>query len=388
MHNKISDSIEVNHGNRSIRKSKSTSNLSMINKKKMTNIKIEVDVDETNKSSPTGKTSPNHRRRPKRSSINNNSLLSTVTSVHELMSFIIHKDDPPAWLKQTELFKEYSNKSQQMTIDNNSEESPPHYHQQLHRKQRCNLQMYARTGQSWQSLPSPPLKSPTMDHRWKTRNHSNESIQKLNISPIHSSIMDFSTPLNISIKQDPIEDNSISSINKSKISKQQTRRQQMLCKKKMPQNGLRRRQRMNSVENQEPLEKKDSTSSSSSSSSSFPNNSNTSISSSIEHTSPSPTTTVSGSSSQHSSPAEYMRGTRLSSPLRIQTSLSPQRRSTRIWAPSNFYINPMWIIPSVTTTTTTTTPKRLLVQNPSSPSPPPPPSSSESNKRPRRQCRS
>ena len=35
--------------------------------------------------------SPNHRRRPKRSSINNNSLLSTVTTVHELMSFIIHK---------------------------------------------------------------------------------------------------------------------------------------------------------------------------------------------------------------------------------------------------------------------------------------------------------
>jgi hypothetical protein len=115
--------------------------------------------------------------------------------------------------------------------------------------------MYARTGQSWQSLPSPPLRSPTIDQRSKSRNHSNESISKLNLSPIHSSIMDFSTPLNISIKQDPIEDNSISSTNKSKISKQQsstitTRRQQMLCKKKMPQNGLRRRQRMNSVENQ------------------------------------------------------------------------------------------------------------------------------------------
>ena len=132
-------------------------------------------------------------------------------------------------------------------MENNSSESPPHYHQQLHRKQRCNLQMYARTGQSWQSIPSPPLRSPTIDQRSKTRNHSNESIQKLNLSPVHSSIMDYSTPLNISIKQDPSED-------KSKISKQQTsaittRRQQMLCKKKMPQNGLRRRQRMNSVEN-------------------------------------------------------------------------------------------------------------------------------------------
>lgn len=80
--------------------------------------------------------------------------------------------------------------------------------------------------------------------------------------------------------------------------------------------------------------------------------------------------------------------TRLSSPLRIQTSISPhiqslstpQRRSARIWAPSNFYINPMWIIPSATTSS-----KRLLVQNPS-----PPPSSppTESNKRPRRRCRS
>ncbi len=81
--------------------------------------------------------------------------------------------------------------------------------------------------------------------------------------------------------------------------------------------------------------------------------------------------------------------TRLSSPLRIQTSLSPQRRSSRIWAPSSFYINPMWIIPSAATTTPTTastTSKRLLVQNPSSPPPATP--VSESNKRPRRQCRS
>jgi hypothetical protein len=138
------------------------------------------------------------------------------------------------------------------------------------------------------------------------------------------------------------------------------------------------------------LEKKDSSTSSE-------NDSNTSTSSSssssIEHTSPSPTTTVSRSSSHRSSPAEYMRGntsinTRLSSPLRIQTSISPhiqslstpQRRSTRIWAPSSFYINPMWIIPSAATSS-----KRLLVQNTSSsPSPPP----SEPNKRPRRRCRS
>ncbi|CAF4475590.1 unnamed protein product, partial [Rotaria magnacalcarata] len=68
-------------------------------------------------------------------------------------------------------------------------------------------------------------------------------------------------------------------------------------------------------------------------SSSSQHDSNTSTSSSsIEHTSPSPTTTVSGSSSQDSSPAEYMRGygsinTRLSSPLRIQTSISPHLQS-------------------------------------------------------------
>ena len=129
------------------------------------------------------------------------------------------------------------------------------------------------------------------------------------------------------------------------------------------------------------MEKKDSSSSSQNDS----NISTTSSSSSIEHTSPSPTTTVSASSS----PTEYMRGnssinTRLSSPLRIQTSISPriqtsstpQRRSARIWAPSSFYINPMWIIPNATTSS-----KRLLVQNPSPPL-------SEPTKRPRRQCRS
>jgi hypothetical protein len=137
------------------------------------------------------------------------------------------------------------------------------------------------------------------------------------------------------------------------------------------------------------LEKKDSSSSSQ-------NDSNTStssslLSSSIEHTSPSPTTTISGSSSHRSSPTEYMRGngsinTRFSSPLRIQTSISPhmeslstpQRRSARIWAPSSFYINPMWVLPTVASS------KRLLVQNTSSsPSPP-----LETNKRPRRRCRS
>jgi hypothetical protein len=166
---------------------------------------------------------------------------------------LLNLDDPPSWLKQTDLYKEYKTKSQQINTEQNSSESPPHYHQQLHRKQSCNLHLYARSSQSWQSLPSPPLLSP------KTRNHSNESMHKFNISPIHTSsptsIMDFSTPLNISIKQDPIEQNAILMTNKSKSSKQSTstittRRQQMLCQRKTPQNGLRRRQRMNSVENQ------------------------------------------------------------------------------------------------------------------------------------------
>jgi hypothetical protein len=114
--------------------------------------------------------------------------------------------------------------------------------------------MYARSRQSWQSLSSPPLISSTIDH------HSNETIQKpkreINISPIHSlsPMIDLSTPLNISIKPDPIEQNSILITNKSKSLKQQTstittRRQHMLCKKKNPQNGMRRRQQMNSVEN-------------------------------------------------------------------------------------------------------------------------------------------
>ncbi|CAF0907821.1 unnamed protein product [Rotaria sordida] len=412
MHNKISESIEFGHDNRSIRKSKSTSNLSVISKKKMSNIpsaKIEVNVDnklEINKSSPTGNkingnTSPNHRRRPKRTSINNNSYLSTISSVHELMSFVIYKDNPPLWLKQTDLYKEYTNKSQQINTENlSSSISSPHYHQQLHRKQRSNLQMYARSRQSWQSLTSPPLINTSMDK------HSNESINKIkhetNISPINSSLslssssssmIDLSIPLNISIKSEPIEQNSSLILNKSKKLKQPTstittRRQHMLCKKKISQNSLRRHQRMNSVESQELLEKKDSSSSSQHDSNT---STSSSSSSSIEHASPSPTTTVSGSSSHRSSPTEYMRGnssinTRLSSPLRIQTSIlphiqtlsTPQRRSTRIWAPSNFYINPMWILPTAVSS------KRLLIQNTSSS----PSSSSESNKRPRRRCRS
>ncbi|CAF0984512.1 unnamed protein product [Rotaria sordida] len=438
MHNKISESIEFGHDNRSIRKSKSTSNLSVISKKKMSNIpsaKIEVNVDnklEINKSSPTGNkingnTSPNHRRRPKRTSINNNSYLSTISSVHELMSFVIYKDNPPLWLKQTDLYKEYTNKSQQINTENlSSSISSPHYHQQLHRKQRSNLQMYARSRQSWQSLTSPPLINTSIDK------HSNESINKIkhetNISPINSSLslssssssmIDLSIPLNISIKSEPIEQNSSLISNKSKKLKQPTstittRRQHMLCKKKISQNSLRRHQRMNSVESQEItikkfhqsigtkskgknikksyisklLEKKDSSSSSQHDSNT---STSSSSSSSIEHASPSPTTTVSGSSSHRSSPTEYMRGnssinTRLSSPLRIQTSIlphiqtlsTPQRRSTRIWAPSNFYINPMWILPTAVSS------KRLLIQNASSS----PSSSSESNKRPRRRCRS
>ena len=304
-----------------------------------------------------------------------------------------------------------------MKLEENSSESSPHYHRQIHRKQRSNLHMYARSGQSWQSSPSPPpLKSPTHDQtRSKLRSHSNESWNKSS----NLSSMEFSTPLNISIKQESIDDNAINHLNKSKSSKQaqtttpnrRRRRRQMLCKKKLPQNKCRRQQRLNSVENHgrksvgfplekilfsstiEPLEKKDSSSSSSSSSSTNSSeiDSNTSTSSSIDHTSPSPTTTVSASSSHQSSPHECMRAntTRFSSPLRIQTSLSPhsqstsaaQRRSTRLWAPSNFYLNPMWIIPN----TTPTSSKRLLVPNASSS---PVSSPSESNKRPRRRCRS
>ncbi|CAF3446741.1 unnamed protein product [Rotaria sp. Silwood1] len=345
--------------------------------------------------------SPNYRRRPKRSSTNNNSYLSTVSSVHELMSFAVYKDNPPSWLKQTDLYKEYIKKSEQMTTENLSSSIPsPHYHQQLHRKQRSNLHMYARSRQSWQSSTCPPSINSSID------NHSNESIHKIKhettISPINSSsssssssssMIDLSIPLNISIRSEPIGHSSSSVSNKSKSLKQPkstvtTRRQHMLCKKKIPHNGIRRYQRMNSVENRELLEKKDSSSSSQHDSNT---STSSSSSSSIDHTSPSPTTTVSGSSSHRSSPTEYMRGnssinTRLSSPLRIQTSISPhiqtlstpQRRSTRIWAPSNFYINPMWILPTAVSS------KRLLVQNTSSsPSP-----SSESNKRPRRRCRS
>lgn len=146
-------------------------------------------------------------------------------------------------MKQTDLYHEYLQKCREIKVEENSSESSPHYHQQIHRKQRSNLHMYARSGQSWQLLPSPPLKSPNHDQqRSKLRSHSNES---LNLSS-----MEFSTPLNVSIKQDPIDDNETNHLNKSKSSKQQRRRRQMLCKKKLPQNNYRqRRKRLNSVEN-------------------------------------------------------------------------------------------------------------------------------------------
>ncbi|CAF4646009.1 unnamed protein product, partial [Rotaria magnacalcarata] len=66
-------------------------------------------------------------------------------------------------------------------------------------------------------------------------------------------MMDFTLPLNISIKSEPAEQNSTSTPSKTKPINQSsstvtTRRQHMLCKKKIPQNGARRPQRMNSVE--------------------------------------------------------------------------------------------------------------------------------------------
>ena len=177
------------------------------------------------------------------------------------VSLVIFVDNPPSWLKQTDLYKEYLEKSDKITMENNSSMSPPHFHQQVHRKQRCNLQMYARSDQSWPLLSSSLSISPRVEQRVKTRNRSSESLHRtkreMNISPIHSSVSmtDLSIPLNISIKQDPIERNSLLNTNKIKSLKQTlsavtTRRQQMLCKKKTPQNGLQRRRRMNSVENQ------------------------------------------------------------------------------------------------------------------------------------------
>lgn len=329
MHNKTTEQIEINDEHRGMRKTKSTSSLSSPSKKKFNHI----EPDETNKPSSNGNSSPNQRRRAKRSSINNNSLLSTISTVHELMSFIIHKDDPPVWLKQTDIYREFQTKSDEIHRENPSDESHRQYYQQQHRKQSSNLHLYARSSQSWQTT---------------IENHSNETETNVNQSP------------------------KLKSPSKTLL----TRRQHMLCRKKQPENSPRRRPRLNSVENREPSEKRDSSST---------NDSNTS-SSSIEHASPSPTTTVSASSSHQSSPRDCMRAnTSVNTPLRIQTSISPtnqtstpQRRSTRTWAPSNFFVDPVWIIPNSTSPSSpSSSSKRLLVQN-----------SDESNKRPRRRCRS
>lgn len=217
--------------------------------------------------------SPNHhhhhRRRPKRSSINGNALLSTVATVHELMSFVIYKglnlrvheasfkslvvDHPPNWLKQTDLYQEYTNKSDQINIDHSSSDVLPHCHQQLYRKQRCNLHLYARSDQSWQPRPS---RSRTPIHR---RADSVESKHEVRSSPLRSApISDLFSPLNVSVKQETREENALQASSKSKstkrTAKENTRRRQILCKKKLPDNAPThrrlRRQRTNSVENQ------------------------------------------------------------------------------------------------------------------------------------------
>lgn len=184
------------------------------------------------------------------------------------ISYLSIIDNPPSWLKQSDLYKEYKSKSEQINMENISTESPPHHYQQLHRKQRCNLQMYARSSQSWQSLPSPPLLKSSVENHSMKRNHSNDSVHKpkceTNMSPMYispsspsssssSSMMDLSMPLDISVKSEPDEQ---SSLNKSKSLKSSTlsvttRRQKMLSNKKVAQNGTtRRHQRMNSVEDQ------------------------------------------------------------------------------------------------------------------------------------------
>ena len=136
--------------------------------------------------------------------------------------------------------------------------SPHQYYQQVHRKQRCNLQMYARSGDSWQPLPSPPLVSPTNTSRSTARMHrlldhhgSPEKIaREPDLSPVVAARLDLITPLNVSVKQESTEENALLIPAKPKsIRHTPARRQQMLCKKKISQNGLRRREQMNSVEN-------------------------------------------------------------------------------------------------------------------------------------------
>ena len=162
-------------------------------------------------------------------------------------------DHPPNWLKQTDLYREYTKKSDQINIDHPSSDALPHCHQQLYRKQRCNLHLYARSDQARQPISSPPLSSSSPRRsRSRTPNHrradSLEPKHEVRSSPLRSApIRDLLSPLNVSVKQES---------SKSKLSKRtaDTRRRQILCKKKLPENAPAhrrlRRQRTNSVENQ------------------------------------------------------------------------------------------------------------------------------------------
>ena len=134
-------------------------------------------------------------------------------------------DHPPQWLKQTDLYREYLNKSDQVHLEAQSIESWPHYHQQFQRKQRSNLHLFTR----------------------------------MDTNPSKINGLDVFTPLNVSIKQEMIEENSPSMKKKSQKRRSsggspRRRPEQVLCKKKLEENGSlprrSRRARTTSVENQ------------------------------------------------------------------------------------------------------------------------------------------
>ncbi|CAF1414587.1 unnamed protein product, partial [Didymodactylos carnosus] len=118
--------------------------------KKKTIIKLECDneTSETTATTADGKTNGKRRygthstnkTKLKRSSLNNSALLSTVTNVKEFMSLVMYKDNPPPWLKERDIYKEYMTKSNNNQKSNN--DGPK------------SLAFYAKSSSDWQKCPS------------------------------------------------------------------------------------------------------------------------------------------------------------------------------------------------------------------------------------------
>lgn len=170
-----------------------------------------------------------------------------------IIHIIIHLDHPPNWLKQTDLYREYQNKSQQISSENAGNDLLPQYYQPTHRKQRSNLHIYAQENQLLERAS--PVKNSMNSHSSPSKAKRDVSANRKSSSPVSTNKYETVVPLHPSVKPEPIEQNTPIRLIKSKSKSTETNRQRkILFKKKLietsPDYRRLRRHRINSVENQ------------------------------------------------------------------------------------------------------------------------------------------